>query len=58
MKHFKITILLLFISLFTRAQNGVYYIPSDKEADSARLLLSRTINDSLKMLIYYKLSSY
>ncbi|HEX3385237.1 MAG TPA: hypothetical protein VHS53_08620, partial [Mucilaginibacter sp.] len=43
---------------FTKAQNGVYYIPSAKQADSVRKALSRTNNDTLKMSAYYYLSSY
>ena len=57
-KLFRIATLLLLMPLLSKAQNGVYYIPSTKQADSVRLLLPHTTNDSLKMSIYYDLSAY
>lgn len=39
-------------------QNGVYYIPSDKEYDSVRLTLASTDNDTLKMSAYYYISGW
>src|SRR5439155_624750 len=57
-KLFRIATLLWLMPLLSKAQNGVYYIPSTKQADSVRLLLLHTDNDSLKMSIYYDLSAY
>jgi hypothetical protein len=58
LKFFTGTLLLFGLPVCLKAQNGVYFIPSAKQADSARRVLSHTNNDTLKMCAYYYLSSY
>jgi two-component sensor histidine kinase len=58
MKFIRQILLLLIIPLCSNAQNGVYFIPSDKQADSVRAFLKHTTNDTLKMSIFYELSGY
>src|SRR5579862_4966408 len=55
---FFLFLLLLLLPLYSKSQNGVYYIPSQKEADSVRVALLHTANDTLKMSAYYYLSGY
>ena len=57
-KYLTIIILFFLLSLCSKAQNGVYFIPSDKEIDSVRLVLPYTSNDTLKMSAYFYLSAY
>ena len=62
-RHYKVKFirqifLLLILPLCSNAQNGVYFIPSDKQADSVRTVLRHTTNDTLKMSIFYELSGY
>jgi tetratricopeptide (TPR) repeat protein len=52
------TILLFLLPGFLNAQNGVYFIPSEKQTDSVRAELSHSSSDTLKMLDYYYLTSY
>ena len=58
MKFIRQTFLLLILPLCSNAQNGVYFIPTDKQADSVRTVLKHTTNDTLKMSIFYELSGY
>ena len=44
--------------LFFKAQNGVYFIPSEKQFDSVRAVFPTLANDTLKMSAYYYLSGY
>ncbi len=58
MKYLKVIISLLLLSLCSKAQNGVYFIPSDKEIDSVRLVFPHISNDTLKMSAYFYLTAY
>ena len=58
MKFARLIVFILLLPIYSHAQNGVYFIPSDKQADSMRNILANTTNDTLKMCAYYYLSSY
>ena len=50
--------LLLLFPFASKAQNGVYFVPSLKQTDSIRIILAHTNNDTLKMCAYYYITSY
>src|SRR5205809_4317845 len=58
MKFIRQIFLFLISPLCSNAQNGVYFIPTAKQADSVRTILRHTTNDTLKMSIFYELSAY
>jgi tetratricopeptide (TPR) repeat protein len=61
MKSFFRILFVLFLcglTIKTNAQNGVYFIPSEKQTDSMRAILYTTNNDTLKLCAYYYISSY
>jgi len=58
MKFIRQLLLFLIFPFCSTAQNGVYFIPSERQADSVRILLKHTINDTLKMSVFYELSGY
>jgi two-component system, NtrC family, sensor kinase len=58
MKLFLKTSLLLLLPLFGKTQNMMYEFPTNQQADSFRLLLQKTNNDTVKMFSYIGLGSY
>jgi len=58
MKFIRQIFLLLIFPLCSNAQNGVYFIPTDKQTDSVRTVLKHTTNDTLKMSSRRKVFSH